>query len=82
MAFEQVELAAVPFLSFVANKRPERRAWPIIRSFCAAMSGTGLVMSGLNTIAIKLKDILASVPAATGKSGGAHASRQLVARCT
>ena len=26
MAFEQVELASVPFLTFIANKRPERRA--------------------------------------------------------
>ena len=50
MASEQVELASVPFVTFVANKGPtaSRRT---IRSCCAAMSGTGSAMSGPSTTA-------------------------------
>ena len=50
MAYEQVELASVPFLTFVANKLP-RGTPPATRSCCAAMSGTGSAMSGANTTA-------------------------------
>ena len=48
MAFEQVELAAVPFLTFVANKDPMATP-PTTPSFYAATSGTGSEMSGRNT---------------------------------
>ena len=51
MAFEQVELASVPFLTFVANKRPEAARRRIIPSFCAVTSGTGSATSGASTTA-------------------------------
>ena len=48
MAYEQVELASVPFLTFVANKA-RKATPPTIRSCCAATSGIGWAMSGANT---------------------------------
>ena len=49
MAYEQVEVASVPFVSFVGNKgrKAKRRT---IRSFFAAMCAIGSAMSGVNTI--------------------------------
>ena len=41
MAYEQVELASVPFLSFIANKRPERRPGELFVCFaglCPALA--------------------------------------------
>ena len=49
MATEQVELASVPFVTFVANKQQSGGAGGIFPSCCAAMSGTGSAMSGPNT---------------------------------
>ena len=51
MAYEQVEVASVPFLKFVANKGIERRGRRTIPSCCAAMSGTGSPMSGASSTA-------------------------------
>ena len=67
MAFEQVELAAVPFVSFVANKAPNGD--PANYSFVLR----GYVRHWLGKVwneydRIKLKDILASGPVAKGKS--------------
>ena len=50
MAYEQVDLAAVPFVTFIANKGAPERQRPI-RSCCAAMCGTGSAMSGRNSTA-------------------------------
>jgi hypothetical protein len=50
MAYEQVEVASVPFLKFVANKGSTTRP-RTIRSCCAAMSGTGWPMSGASSTA-------------------------------
>jgi len=50
MAYEQVEVASVPFLKFVANKGIQDEA-RTIRSCCAAMSATGWPMSGANSTA-------------------------------
>ena len=50
MATEQVELASVPYLTFIANKKPGGEP-PPIRSCCAAMCGTGSAMSGPSTTA-------------------------------
>jgi len=67
MAFEQVELATVPFLSFVANKGP--KGDPANYSFVLR----GYVRHWLGRVwaeydRIKLNDIIASKPAPTGKS--------------
>ncbi len=67
MAFEQVELASVPFLSFVANKDP--KGDPANYSFVLR----GYVRHWLGRVwaeydRIKLNDIIASKPTATGKS--------------
>jgi hypothetical protein len=67
MAFEQVELATVPFLSFVANKGP--KGDPANYSFVLR----GYVRHWLGRVwaeydRIRLNDIIASKPAATGKS--------------
>jgi hypothetical protein len=67
MAFEQVELATVPFLSFVANKGP--KGDPASYSFVLR----GYVRHWLGRVwaeydRIRLNDIIASKPAATGKS--------------
>ena len=67
MAYEQVELASVPFLSFIANKSPKGE--PASYSFVLR----GYVRHWLGNVwaeydRIKLKDIIASMPAATGKS--------------
>jgi hypothetical protein len=62
MAYEQVELASVPFLSFVANKNPKGEP-PITRSCCAGMSGTGSAMSGPSTIASNFSTALRRLPA-------------------
>jgi hypothetical protein len=50
MAYEQVELASVPFLTFVANKLASGDA--AFPSCCAAMSGTGSATSGASTTAL------------------------------
>jgi len=67
MAFEQVELASVPFLNFVANKGP--KGDPANYSFVLR----GYVRHWIGRVwaeydRIKLNDIIASKPAATGKS--------------
>ncbi len=67
MAFEQVELACVPFLNFVANKDP--KGDPANYSFTLR----GYVRHWLGRVwaeydRIKLNDIIASKPAATSKS--------------
>jgi hypothetical protein len=67
MAFEQVELAAVPFVSFLANKDPNGD--PANYSFVLR----GYVRHWLGKVwneydRIKLKDIVASGPVAKGKS--------------
>jgi hypothetical protein len=69
MAFEQVELAAVPFLSFVANKDP--RGDSANYSFVLR----GYVRHWLGNVwneyeRIKLKEILANGPLAKAKGGG------------
>src|SRR4029077_19635044 len=69
MAFEQVELAAVPFVGFVANKDPNGD--PANYSFVLR----GYVRHWLGNVwneyeRIKLKDIVASEPVVKGKSGG------------
>ena len=69
MAFEQVELAAVPFLSFVANKDPKGDS----ANYSFVLRG--YVRHWLGNVwkeyeRIKLKDIIASGPVVKGKSGG------------
>jgi hypothetical protein len=69
MAFEQVELAAVPFLSFVANKHPNGD--PANYSFVLR----GYVRHWLGNVwgeydRIKLNDIIASGSVAKSKVGG------------
>ena len=49
MATEQVELASVPFVTFIANKKRKARRRPI-RSCCGAMCGIGSGGSGQNMI--------------------------------
>ena len=51
MAYEQVEVASVPFVSFVGQQGQPRAKPQTIRSSCAAMSVTGWAMSGVSTIA-------------------------------
>jgi hypothetical protein len=68
MAFEQVELAGVPFLSFVANKTPKGE--PTNYSFVLR----GYVRHWLGNVwneyeRIKLKDILANGPVSKAKGG-------------
>jgi len=65
MAFEQVELASVPFLHFVANKGPKAKP-PIILSYCAAMCATGFGNVWAEYDRIKLNDIVAAGGAASG----------------
>jgi hypothetical protein len=50
MAYEQVVLASVPFLASGPTSCAAAIS-PIIRSSCAAMSGTGSAMSGASTTA-------------------------------
>jgi hypothetical protein len=69
MAFEQVELAAVPFLSFVANKDPNGDS----ANYSFVLRG--YVRHWLGNVwreydSIKLKEIIASGPAVKGKVGG------------
>jgi hypothetical protein len=69
MAYEQVELASVPFLNFVANKGPAGDS--VSYSFVLR----GYVRHWLGNVwgeydRIKLKDIVASPPVVTGKSSG------------
>jgi hypothetical protein len=67
MAFEQVELASVPFFSFVANRNSNGD--PTIYSFVLrryVRHWLGRVWSEHDRI--RLNDIVASKPAATGKS--------------
>ncbi len=66
MAFEQVDLASVPFLSFVANKGPNGESTNysfVLRGYVRHWLGN--VWAEYDRI--KLSDIVASTPAATGK---------------
>ena len=72
MAFEQVELASVPFLTFVANKGPKGET----ASYSFVLRG--YVRHWLGNVwgeydRIKLNDIVATAPSqqqASGTSGG------------
>jgi hypothetical protein len=69
MAFEQVELAGVPFLGFIANKNPKGES----ANYSFVLRG--YVRHWLSNVwseyeRIKLKDILANGPIAKAKSGG------------
>ena len=77
MAYEQVELASVPFLTFVANKLASGEP-PIILSCCAAMSGTGSVTSGASTTASSSTTSSATAAASAAGERGARAGRQPV----
>ena len=50
MATEQVELASVPFITFIANKKQSGEP-ASIRSCCGVMSAIGSAMCGPSTIA-------------------------------
>jgi hypothetical protein len=68
MAFEQVELAGVPFLSFVANKNPKGE----VTNYSFVLRG--YVRHWLGNVwneyeRIKLKDILANGPVSKAKAG-------------
>jgi hypothetical protein len=68
MAFEQVELASVPFLTFVANKGTKAEAANysfVLRGYVRHWLGN--VWAEYDRI--KLNDLVASVPAASGSSG-------------
>ncbi len=70
MAFEQVELASVPFLTFVANKGTKGEAANysfVLRGYVRHWLGN--VWAEYDRI--KLNDLVASAPAASG-SGGAR----------
>ncbi len=68
MAYEQVELASVPFLTFVANKNPkgEGANYP---SCCVAMFATGSAMSGRNTTASNCSTFSTPRPASLRRRG-------------
>ena len=75
MAYEQVELASVPFLTFIANKDPKGDAAKysfVLRGYVRHWLGN--VWGEYDRI--KLNDIIANAPAATGK--GSSARVQLV----
>ena len=75
MAYEQVELASVPFLTFIANKDPKGDAAKysfVLRGYVRHWLGN--VWGEYDRI--KLNDIVANAPAATGK--GSSARVQLV----
>jgi len=68
MAFEQVELASVPFLTFVANKGPKGEAANysfVLRGYVRHWLGN--VWAEYDRI--KLNDLVATTPAASGGSG-------------
>jgi hypothetical protein len=68
MAFEQVELASVPFLTFVANKGPKGEATNysfVLRGYVRHWLGN--VWAEYDRV--KLNDLVATAPAATGGSG-------------
>jgi hypothetical protein len=69
MAFEQVELAGVPFLGFIANKNSKGES----ANYSFVLRG--YVRHWLSNVwseyeRVKLKDILANGPIAKAKSGG------------
>ena len=77
MAFEQVELASVPFLTFVANKGPKGEAANysfVLRGYVRHWLGN--VWAEYDRV--KLNDLVATTPAASGSSGSSGARVQIV----